>query len=266
MIYVFTSILNGFDNLRPPAVQEETFVRYICFTNVPNLPRVHPWEYRPAYVLGDGSRSSRVPKILPHLLLPRDAEYSIYHDGNFQLRQDAQTIIRELLDGPGRQWAAHKHPCRDCLYQESSIILNHADMAEWRKQKPEATEQIARQIERYRAMDFPERAGLWANGFIARRHTPEVNRLNELWWKEFSDGCERDQISFPVARCQAGLEVSTIDADVYASPYLVHRWHAAWKGNGDNPDFWQERNETRDRLARLAELTGSDGGVRWLDY
>src|SRR3989304_5543328 len=51
LLYVYTSIMDGFDNLRPPAVPAETFVKYICFTNVPNLPRVTPWEYRSAAIL-----------------------------------------------------------------------------------------------------------------------------------------------------------------------------------------------------------------------
>ena len=270
MIYCYTSILNGFDNLRPPAVQEETFVKYICFTNVPNLPRVTPWEYRPAYMLDGAGRSSRAPKILPHLLLPRDAEYSIWQDGNFQLRRPAEQAIAELLTD-GRQWAAHQHPCRNCVYDEAGVILNHADMAEWRRTKPEATEDVRRQVEKYQAAGFPRNAGLWANGFIVRRHTPEVARLNELWWKEFAEGSERDQLSFPPARCKAGVEINTIagaagDANIFASPWLLHRWHAAWKRNGDNPDFWAERNVTRDRLAELARVTGTDSGIAWLDY
>lgn len=257
MIYVFTSILNGFDNLRPPAVQEETFVKYICFTNIPNLPRVTPWEYRPAYIAGKPCRSSRVPKILPHLMLPRDAEYSIWHDGNFQLRRSAEEAIQGLLTD-GRQWAAHKHPCRTCLYDEAEVVLRDCPLVD--------KEAVASQVSRYRQRGFPEKAGLWANGFIVRKHTPEVARLNELWWEEYSNGCERDQLSFPVARCKAGMEIKTIDADVFASPWVLFRWHAAWKNKEDNPDYWGQRNETGDRLAQLARLTGSDNGIDWLDY
>lgn len=232
-------------------------MKYICFTNVPNLPRVTPWEYRPAYIAGKTCRSSRVPKILPHLMLPRDAEYSIWHDGNFQLRRSAEEAIHELLTD-GRQWAAHKHPCRSCLYDEAEVVLRDCPLVD--------KESVTRQIERYREAGFPRKAGLWANGFIVRQHTPEVARLNELWWEEYSNGCERDQLSFPVARCKAGMEIKTINADVFASPWVLFRWHAAWKHKEDNPDFWRERNETRDSLAQLAQLTGSDSGISYLNY
>ena len=266
MIYVYTSLLNGWDNLRPPATPADEFVRYICFTNVPNLPRVYPWEYRPAYAAGDACRSVRVPKILPHLMLPEDAEYSIYHDGNFQLRQDPHTVIGHLLSR--HQWAAHKHPCRNCLYEEAEVILEDPGMAGWRAQKPEEEriEPIRREIARYRAEGFPEHAGLWANGMIVRRHTPEVARLNELWWEHFSAGCERDQISFPAARAKAGLEIRTIPENIWASPWILFHWHAAFKTREDNPDFWPERSRIRQRLADLARLTGSTGGIAYPEY
>ena len=265
MIYVLTVNMDGFDNLRPPAVPEDTFVKYLCFTNVPNLPRVTPWEYRPIYPVGSGARSSRLPKIMPHLVLPSDAEFSIYHDGNFQLRRDPTRIVEQLLQE--HDWAVHRHPGRDCLYDEARVILEHHDMEGWRILKgPEVVEQIRNQAARYQAADFPAHAGLWANGFIVRKHTPEVARLNELWWEEFSNGSERDQLSFPVARCRAGMEIHSLPGNIFASPWLVKRWHAAWRTREDNPDHWKARDELRGRLARLQELTGSDGGIHFASY
>lgn len=256
MIYIFTSILNGFDNLRPPACPVDDDVRYICFTNLPNLPRVFPWEYRPAYITGEAARDARIPKILPHLMLPADAEYSIYHDGNFQLRIDPHAVIRDLLDCA--QWAAHKHPCRDCVYDEAEIVLRDCPLVN--------KDAVMRQITQYREADFPAHAGLWANGFLVRRHTPEVAELNELWWTLFKAGSERDQLSFPVARHRLNVPVNTIQADVWGSPYTRHNWHAAWKTRDDNPDFWPQRDRIRARLGELARLTGTDGGIKHQDY
>lgn len=98
MLYVYTVLTNGFDNLRPPLVWSAgQKVSYLCFTDVPNLPKVEPWEYRPLYDLGHPARTSRLPKILPHLLLPEDATASIYHDANLQLRRSPVDVARELL-------------------------------------------------------------------------------------------------------------------------------------------------------------------------
>lgn len=255
MIYVYTSVVNGFDNLRTPCVGPFDNVRFICFTNVPNLPRVYPWEYRPSYDVGNPARTSRVAKILPHLMLPEDAEYSIYHDGNFQLKVDPNRIIDMFGH---HQWAAHKHPGRDCIYDEARIVVRDCPLVE--------PESVNRQIAEYRASGYPEHAGLWANGFIVRRHTPEVAALNELWWKYFVAGSERDQLSFPVAHQASGLEIKTIHENVFDSPYLQHRWHAAWRHKDDNPDYWPQRDRMRERLKKLAEVTGTNAGVSFVNY
>jgi Protein of unknown function (DUF616) len=255
VICVYTSIMDGFDNLRAPAVPVEEDVRYICFTNVPNLRRCFPWEFRPAYELGEGCRTARAPKILPHLMLPEDVAFSIYHDGNFQLRQDPKVIVQELLKE--HDWAAHRHPCRTCIYDEAAILL---------REHIGTPAMIEAEIERYRTAGYPKDAGLWANGFIVRRHNGTTAELNERWWRLYASGCERDQLSFPVARRDLGVAVRTIDASVYASPYLLNRWHAARVSRDDNPDFARDRHAVRRNLAQLRQITGSDGGVRYPEY
>lgn len=256
MIYVYTTIVAGFDNLRPPCCPVDHNVRYICFTDVPNLPRVYPWEYRPIYDVRVPPRTARVAKILPHLMLPPDAEFSIYHDGNFQLRESPNVLI-DLLDSE-RQWAVHKHPGRTCIYDEARIIVRDCPLVN--------QQSVMDQIADYREQGFPKNSGLWANGFIVRRHTPEVAALNEEWWRLFDKGSVRDQLSFPVARRKVGLEVRTLEEDVFNSPYIKFNYHAAWKTKADNPDFWGERDRTRKRLKRLEEVTGTDGRVRFHDY
>lgn len=256
MIYVVTAILNGFDNLRPPAAPANETVRYICFTNVPNLPRLYPWEYRPIYAAtGNAARDSRIPKILPHLMLPTDAEYSIWHDGNFQLRHDPQTMVETLL--AHNDWAAHRHPCRSCIYEEGRVLLD---------EKIGTPGLVREELDRYRSSGHPANAGLWANGLIVRRHSLDVQALNEEWWKLYVAGAERDQLSFPVARARIGLEVKTIHDNVFASAWMKFNWHAAWKQREDNPDYWPQRDRHRQRLGRLQELTGSDAGVRFAEY
>jgi len=255
VLYVYTSVVDGFDNLRPPACPPDHNVRFICFTNVPNLPRVFPWEYRPIYPVGEPCRTARVAKILSHLMLPEDAEYSIYHDGNFQLRMDPNRMIDELLRK--HQWASYRHPCRTCVYEEGDLLL---------REKIGNPTLVAREIQRYQDAGFPREAGLWANGLLVRRHTPEVAALNEQWWKLYSVGCERDQLSFPVARRDVGMKTNTIDGDIWQSPYILFRWHAAWKDKDDNPDHWEARDRQRRRLEQLKAVTGSCGGVAFQPY
>ena len=247
VIYVVTAILNGWDNLRPPAIMNTSGARFICFTDVPVLPKVEPWEYRPLHPAGIAARTARVPKILPHLMLPDDATYSIYMDGNLQLKVDPQAVIDSLL--AGKDWAAHRHPCRDCIYQEADILL---------RERIGTPELVGAEIDHYRnALKHPMRDGLWANGFLVRRHTPTVAALNELWWTLYAAGCERDQLSFPVARRAMGMEVSTIDANIYESPYLNFYFHAAWKDQGSILEYQSDLAEIRHNLDQLHAFTGS---------
>jgi hypothetical protein len=188
-------------------------------------------------------------------MLPEDAEYSIYHDGNFQLRVDPNRVIHELLSK--RQWASYRHPCRTCIYEESDILT---------KEKIGTHALVQAEVARYRKHGHPAGAGLWANGFLVRRHTPEVAELNERWWSLYSTGCERDQLSFPVARRDLNFNVNTIDGDIFKSNYILLRWHAAWKDRDDNPDYWPDRDRQRRRLSQLEALTGSTGGVAFQAY
>lgn len=246
VIVVYTANVNGFDNLRTPACPTEHNVRYLCFTNLPIelLPRVEPWEYVALKVEGSGARTSRMPKILAHRFVP-DAAYSIWHDCNYQLRKSPNEIIDEVCRDVN--WMAHRHPCRTCIYEEAEVVMDACPLI--------PRDEVVRQISGYREAGFPEKAGLWANGFIARRHTPEVARLNEEWWRLFSAGCERDQLSFPVARRNTNTPIKTIDANVFSSPYMLYRWHAAWRDKDDNPNFWKQRDELRRQL-KAASIYG----------
>jgi hypothetical protein len=249
MIYVVTAIMGGWDNLRAPAIANTYGARFICFTDNPVQPRVDPWEFRPLPAAPNLApcRLVRLPKILPHLLLPEDAEYSIWHDANLQIKSEPTEIIAHTLR-PDRDWAAHRHPARDCIYTEADELL---------RSRIGTAALVDREIARYRdEYRYPSANGLWANGFLVRRHTHGVARLNECWWDHYAAGCERDQISFPVARTVWDVKVATIEANVYDSPFLNFYFHAAWKDDVENAKYRAERERIRCRLDYLAKATG----------
>ncbi len=239
-IAVYTAIAQGFDNLRPPLVIEPN-VRYICFTDSPLLPDCAPWEFRPLVDIGHPARMSRVPKILPHLMLPESFDYSIWHDANFQLSMKPSEIVGTLLRN--HDWAAHVHPARDCVYKEAEILLS---------EKIGTPGLVRAEIARYRLEGHPPCFGLYANGFIARRHTVAVEKVCELWWRLYAAGCERDQLSLPVAMRHLDFKIERILNDIYQSPYMHYNWHAAWRDKGDNAAFWPSRKRVSERAAALA--------------
>lgn len=283
-IVVYTCILGGFDNLRPPLVPPEPGVRFICFTDVPVLPDVPPWEFRPVHRVysadfsgrADLSRTSRLPKILPHLVLPADCDYSIWLDGNFRLLKPASEIINTEMRFD--DWAAHRHPARGCVYEEAELLVKlkreHPD--EWPNM--DAAELDA-EIARYRGTGMPEKLNtLTANGIIIRRHTPGVAALNEAWWNLFAAGCGRDQLSFTVAlwQCRPPKDTTFVKGavtvnrmphypDIYSSPLARFGWHSAWKDKPDNVQYRPERDRIVARVQRLREVVG-DGGYNFRMY
>lgn len=252
MIYVYTAITGGFDNLRPPLVDvyNTPGARFICFTDNPLQASVAPWEFRPLPDLRHAARSTRAPKILPHLFLPKDCDVSIWHDANLQLKRQPSKVA-ELVSGD-YAWGAHRHPARDCIYQEADVLL---------REKIGTRALVEAEVAQYRRIEHPEHFGLWANGFIVRNHArPLVRTVCETWWSLYAAGCERDQLSLPVAlrvHVAKGI-VATDPADIYRSPYAAYNWHAPWRDKGDNPAFHAAREAMGQRLTELCALTGAD--------
>lgn len=227
-IAVYTCILNQWDHLRPPDVAFGD-ANFICYTNR-HVDPCYPWEFQPAYELtGNPARDSRLPKMLPHLHF--DAEYSIWHDGNFTLRMDPWQVIEQTIVTTGADLAFFAHPCRHNVAEECDTLLN---------EKIGNASEVMEQRTRWKHHGSPE--GLWAGGFIVRRHCAAVSEFNIAWWTEFFGGSTRDQLALPLAvqkiSTYGGLH--TIAGNVYDNPYIAMHWHAAWKHKAENLPF-QER-------------------------
>lgn len=67
--------------------------------------------------------------------------------------------------------------------------------------------------------------GCWACGFIMRRNNDNVNSAFEDWFLECIQWSSNDQISFPYIVWKYGLKVTTIDTDIYQSPWFKIHSH-----------------------------------------
>lgn len=250
-VVCYTCIIGSFDYLRSPTIIEPG-VRYICYSDVPRDP-CPPWEIQPAYTpYGIGSRDSRIPKILPHLHF--DADYSLYLDANFVLREAPSTLIHAYLEGPDRMMpradiAMFGHPCRQHVGQEASVLHELHGKGELPGLDGPV---LDAQVTRWKHMGAP--MGLWAGGFILRRHTPRVQDLNEYWWREFSQGCSRDQIALPMAKHIAIANINRIPGNIYECAPLAMHWHAAWRGKYTNAQYETRQAELDAQRARLKEM------------
>jgi hypothetical protein len=67
------------------------------------------------------------------------------------------------------------------------------------------------QMARYRAAGYLAHHGLYENGVLMRRNTPALKEFEELWWREYSNGSVRDQLSMMYCAWATGISVAPID-------------------------------------------------------
>lgn len=155
-------------------------IYYTC-----NYGNYDKWDYPEGTLVfsndTEGRRESRFYKINSHLLPPHDI--SVYFDGSREWKGHP-TDLAEQLDG---EWGAFKHPVRSCIYQEFTEV----------KGKLSDPTLVDKQRARYEEAGYGTHKGLYENAVIVRRNTPTVKKLNEMWWQEYEEGCERDQVSLP---------------------------------------------------------------------
>lgn len=180
--------------------------RAVCFTDNPNL-KSDVWEIvLLPRLFNDVRRDSRIPKMLPHIFFPNE-EYTLYLDANIILKVPLSKLVKEWLQDT--DIAIFGHSTRDCLFDEAQecirLGLDQKDV-------------IERQIERYTG--FPRHKGLYQGGVILRRNTPQIKKLNEMWWAEYCTGCKRDQISLPYCIEKCGITINAIKSHAYIHPWF----------------------------------------------
>jgi hypothetical protein len=187
-IVVYTAIVGNYNPLRNPAHIDPS-IDYVCFTDEPRwfrLANQTVWQGRP-FPPGelDSTRTNRQVKLLPHRYFP-EYEYSVYVDGSIRITGDIRTLLEEYKYP---KMLCHKHPKRDCIYQEGLACID------LKKETPEA---INHQLATYRAEGLPEHHGMIEANVLIRRHNdPEIVALMQAWWHELQSKSRRDQISFP---------------------------------------------------------------------
>lgn len=209
MKLVYYTVLCG-DYDDPPQVVTEPGVDYVLFTDSTRLKMPEPWKVISYCPDRSPRRFSRLFKINPHTYLP-GYDFWIYGDANINLKQPLSPLVSKY-----RHWmlTGCHHPGRDCLYDEArqcrELGLDNA-----------AT--INAQVDRYQHTGFPAKFGLLENGFLIRRNCPEVVRLNRLWWHEYVNGSQRDQLSLMFCLWLLQIEFDYLDHYSRDNPYYGYR-------------------------------------------
>lgn len=178
---VYTAIFGNYDVLKEPLYTSDN-IKYVCFTDKPYESNI--WDVRVSEITEINTRrEARKHKILSHKYI--DTEISIWIDGSRCISVDPIPYVKRALKTC--DIIAGIHPSRDCIYDEARKCIkvgkgNH--------------ELISEQMLRYLADGYPENNGLINSTVMIRRLTPEIIKLENDWWDELNNGCERDQVSF----------------------------------------------------------------------
>ncbi len=204
---VYTSIVGGKDALKE---NQNTAgdVKFHAF--------IHPtqdsatWKVEDALLDHvDPNRCAKKYKVLAHKYFPH-AEYSLWIDGSTTLLDPLDKLIALYLTE--NDIAVHKHYMRDCAYTEAMVCG---------AEKKDDPDIIAKQMAKYAVSEqYPRHNGLAECTILLRRHTPQIQLLNELWWKEISEGSRRDQLSFNYCCWKLGIKYTEMKGTVYNSPHF----------------------------------------------
>lgn len=212
---VYSCLAGDYEGLKEPEVVDPS-VRYILFTDNPDL-KSDKWEVVPFDTLGlSPRRASRLPKLLPHRYLP-DHEISVYVDHSLTLIEPEIAVMAQS-DLQGCDIAAYPHYKRDCVYDEieKCLSLRKADVAQSKAFR-----------KRLKKEAFPMHWGLLENAFLVRRNSPLMQWINELWFREYIYGPERDQFSLMYVLWRAEVPHAVIRnaTDFRKSPYISWTKH-----------------------------------------
>lgn len=207
-LVIYTCVTGAYDKVRTPSVIP-SWADYRCFDeNFCDAPKGL-----------DDSMLSRWFKLNPHLLFP-DYEYSLWIDGNIDIRGDEIYSIIESQMGTGVLYSGIRHPERDDVYEEAMRILSN---------RRETPRRLRRTVRFLRKEGFPEHWGLMENNVILRRHNaPEVVAFDELWWSLMLRYSHRDQMTQSYCLWKTGIRPEYLLPEGFSArnhPSFAYTYH-----------------------------------------
>jgi len=197
-VAVYTCITQGYDSLKAPLFIDKRF-SYFCFTDNPSrvLP---PWEFHPISLRGLSPKDqNRYIKMHPHDFLPA-YDVTVYVDGSIQIVGDIHELVLSALNSP-EDIFLYRHPQRSCIFAEAAACADLSHDWIWT---------IVSQMRRYSSAGYPVENGLFEGNVIIRKKSASVRRLMEQWWREYSAGAKRDQLSLPYVAWRFAIPLGSL--------------------------------------------------------
>ena len=189
---IYTVITGKYDSIKQPLVVEEG-VEYYLFTNNPEIKDAGVWkvvqipseQWHGRTEKENNILLSRKVKMLPHKYLPEGAEWSLYIDADMVIKRPLTELLNNLHSKT--LFAAFRHSyCKNVQEEIEDLLVKNMVQPD----------QVKEQWNKYVEWGFKDNLGISENGLLIRRHNDaRVAQLMELWWKEYQQGCLRDQVS-----------------------------------------------------------------------
>ncbi len=173
------------------------------------------WRRCPA-LYPDSNRSAKFFKLMPHLCIA-DFQSSVWFDANIVPKIDH---VRQWIEKREvfAKFALFGHPERSCVFEEGKTC---AELGR------DDSQVIERQMEHYREQGVKPGTGLYAGGFLFRRHLDAmVMRMNCEWWSEVGQFSKRDQLSLPVILQRTGIQPQVIPGSYWNNELFVYGPHS----------------------------------------
>lgn len=159
---------------------------YIAYTNKETNSKI--WQLRNPISFSTidkwkDRRNAKIYKVLSTILFP-NYEYIIWHDADSEVIKNPEEIIK------GKEHIElflNRHPRRDCIYKEFDRV---------KEVKLDCEHLLSQHKEFYLKEKIPAQQGLTEMKAFIRRNTPNVTKLELMWWEQICKYSSRDQCSF----------------------------------------------------------------------
>lgn len=257
-IIIYTCNFGNYETVKDPIFKDDS-IEYILFTDNKNLTSP-VWKIVVLdEKLSDPRRTSRLAKILPHRYLPPH-DISVYIDSSLELKTDnVRKMVAECMEG--KDIALYKHYKRHCVYDEIEFVMNSTDRVVANK------ELCLRAIKKYEEINYPRKNGLFENAFIFRRNTETIQSLNEIWWREYANGAERDQFTLMYSLHHVGIHPHpiSIGAQFRDNPFVnFHKHKYVPSKNVSVSQNTQPARIVTSLQIKSADVSKKNGTINWV--
>jgi len=241
---VYTAVFGGYDNVEPISFKSEC--DFYVFTDNGNC-NIDGWKTVLIEKVDDLNLSkadlNRYLKInIPDVIKKYDQ--SLYIDGHVRINCDPTFLFDKYLSN--HDIAIPPHHLRTCVFDEAAYCI---------KTGITNNTEVSLQIERYKAVGFPQNFGLTENGIIFRSNSSsKIKLLMDEWWSEYINGVKRDQLSLPFVLWRLNIVVGLIEEGPrYLSSYFTLQPHAIKKMGKVKSVIWHiQTHQNRSHLYKLA--------------